>query len=131
MNSFYDNLSHDDANNYGFIVVDLSSNNFSEEVTGGFLSRCSHLAELNLAQNSVPSGIHSFITSLRQLDLSQNRISDEGLLNYMLPNCRTLTHLNLSSNKLSGGLPDLSRCANMAFACFNTSESKSSVSHQR
>ncbi|KAK1293646.1 Receptor-like protein kinase BRI1-like 3 [Acorus calamus] len=112
-NSFYGNLSHGGADDCGFVSVDLSHNNFSEAVTGGFLSGCGRLEKLNLSRNSVPGGIHPFSVSLRQLDLSQNRIFDVGLLNYTLSNCRSLTHLNLSSNKLSGGLPDFSRCANL------------------
>ncbi|KAK1256888.1 inactive leucine-rich repeat receptor-like protein kinase [Acorus gramineus] len=106
-NSFYGNLSHGGADNCGFVAVDLSGNNFSEAVTGGFFSGCGRLAELNLSRNSVPGGIHPFSASLRRLDLSQNRISDElsGRLGD-LSRCANLVALDLSRNAISGGFPE-------------------------
>ncbi|MQM21155.1 hypothetical protein Taro_054189 [Colocasia esculenta] len=116
-NSFYGNLSHAVAAPCAFVIVDLSSNNFSEAVAARFLASCNNLVSLNLSRNSIPGGIHPFPPSLRTLDLSLNRISDEGLLNHSLAGgcSRGLSYLNMSDNKLAGSLQGVSTsCGDLA-----------------
>ncbi|KAK6947168.1 Brassinosteroid receptor BRI1, island domain [Dillenia turbinata] len=88
----------------GLESIDLSYNNFSDPITHPLLLSCHHLAYLNLSHNSIPSVTFSFGSSLSQLDLSGNRISDMGFLNFSLSNCQNLNLLNLSSNKFNGRL---------------------------
>ncbi|MQL97509.1 hypothetical protein Taro_030205 [Colocasia esculenta] len=123
-NSFYGNLSHAapslsspaPATTCAFEAVDLSRNNFTEGVVGGFLFSCNSLLFLNLSGNSIPGGGHPFPSSLRRLDLSLNRVSDNGLLNYSLSGgCRNLAYLNMSRNMLAGKLGLVSQeCQNLA-----------------
>lgn len=104
-NYFSGNLSTSVSPNCSFRSVDISSNNLSEPISGNFLSSCRSLASLNLSRNSIPGGVFGFGPSLRVLDLSRNRISDNGVLNSSLLSCRGLKYLNLSDNKLTGLLP--------------------------
>lgn len=98
-----------------FVNVDLSSNNFSEKISSPFLTFCTGLSSLNLSMNSIPAGVFPFGSSIRVLDVSKNKISDVGLLNYSLSSCQSLTHLDLSDNKLAGRLRSLSPlCAGLA-----------------
>ncbi|OVA19373.1 Protein kinase domain [Macleaya cordata] len=98
-----------------FEILDLSSNNFTDPISDTFLVSCDRLTSLNLSRNSVPgllvgsssssSSFAGFGSSLRELDLSRNRISDYRFFNYSLSNCQSLTLLNFSDNKLSGKFP--------------------------
>ncbi|KAK6934705.1 Leucine-rich repeat-containing N-terminal, plant-type [Dillenia turbinata] len=88
----------------GLESIDLSCNNFSDPISHPLLLSCHYLAYLNLSHNSIPSVSFSFGSSLSQLDLSSNRVSDMGFLNYSLSNCQNLNLLNLSNNKFNGRL---------------------------
>ncbi|KAF8409828.1 hypothetical protein HHK36_005907 [Tetracentron sinense] len=105
-NLFSGDLSHRTTASLpcSFETLDLSSNNFSGPISDSFLLSCDRLASLNLSRNLIPGGSLTFGTSLRELDLSRNRISDSGFLNYSLSNCWNLKLLNLSDNKLTGKL---------------------------
>ncbi|KAL6195254.1 hypothetical protein ACLB2K_030874 [Fragaria x ananassa] len=79
------------------VTVDLSSNNITSPLpVQSFLEGCEHLASVNLSGNSIPGGSFRFGASLRQLDISRNRISDSSLLT-----CQNLNLLNVSGNKLT------------------------------
>lgn len=96
-------------------TLDLSSNTISNPLPSqSFFSVCNSLAYANLSRNSIPGGTIAFGPSLLQLDLSRNRISDFGLLNYSLSSCQNLNLLNFSDNKLTGkfGISPLS-CKNL------------------
>lgn len=111
-NSFYGNLSHGSSRASplpcSFEKVDLSKNNFSDAISGRFLLPCNRLISLNVSHNLIPGGFYPFSQSIQVLDLSRNKIADEGLLNYSLSNCGGLNLLNLSDNKLSGRLGKIS-----------------------
>ncbi|RWW54669.1 hypothetical protein BHE74_00038740 [Ensete ventricosum] len=117
-NSFYGNLSYSRTASSlpcGFETVDLSSNTFNETIPSEFLSSCPRLVSLNLSRNSIRGGIFPFGASVRELDLSRNRISDYGLLNYSLSSCSGLSYLNFSDNKLTGRLGDVPSCTSLTF----------------
>ncbi|XP_058113090.1 serine/threonine-protein kinase BRI1-like 1 [Magnolia sinica] len=109
-NSFYGNLSGSSSGSSiasllcKFRMVDLSHNNFSESIPEAFLLSCDRLIALNLSHNSIPGRVFPFSPSLVKLDVSRNKISDAGLLNYSISNCGNLKFLNFSDNKLTGGL---------------------------
>ncbi|XP_020579388.1 brassinosteroid LRR receptor kinase BRL1-like [Phalaenopsis equestris] len=110
-NFFYGNLNYNSGTpppSCSFVNVDLSSNNFTEKISSPFLTSCTRLSSLNLSSNSIPAGVFPFGSSIRVLDVSKNKISDDGLLNFSLSSCQGLTHLNLSDNKLAGRLRTLS-----------------------
>ncbi|XP_077215058.1 receptor-like protein kinase BRI1-like 3 [Tasmannia lanceolata] len=112
-NSFYGNLSHTSVT-CNFETIDLSFNNFSEVIPGSFIYSCARLLSLNISGNLIPGGIFPLSPSLRELDLSRNRISDNGLLNYSLLNCHNFFLLNFSDNKLTGELSSsISSCDNL------------------
>ncbi|XP_064939587.1 brassinosteroid LRR receptor kinase BRL1-like [Musa acuminata AAA Group] len=115
-NFFYGNLSYSNTASSllcGFETVDLSSNSFNETIPSEFLTSCPRLVSLNLSRNSIPGGIFPFGASVRRIDLSRNRISDHGLLNYSLSSCSGLSYLNFSDNKLAGKLGDVPSCTNL------------------
>ncbi|KAJ3693226.1 hypothetical protein LUZ60_008706 [Juncus effusus] len=117
-NSFYGNLSYlptsSSPSSCGFISVDLSANSLNSTVPNSFLASCTNLVSLNLSKNSISGGIFPFSPSLQSLDLSQNRVSDLGLLNYSLSDCHGLTYLNMSGNQLAGHLPRPVSCTNFS-----------------
>ncbi|XP_010913986.1 brassinosteroid LRR receptor kinase BRL1 [Elaeis guineensis] len=115
-NSFYGNLSYSSRASSlpcGFETVDFSSNHFNETIPGSFLASCRRLVSLNLSRNLIPGGIFPFGSSILVLDLSHNQISNQGLFNYSLSSCGNLNYLNLSDNKLTGGLKGVSSCTNL------------------
>ncbi|XP_042519794.1 receptor-like protein kinase BRI1-like 3 [Macadamia integrifolia] len=96
-------------------TLDLSSNNFSDPISEEFLLSWNNLSSLNLSRNSIPGAAFTFGASLRELDISRNRISDRRLLNYSLLNCGALSFLNFSDNKLPGDLGvGISSCNNLS-----------------
>ncbi|XP_043689261.1 receptor-like protein kinase BRI1-like 3 [Telopea speciosissima] len=98
-----------------FETLDLSSNNFSDPISEEFMAPCDRLISLNLSRNSITGAAFKFGTSLRELDISRNRISDRRLLNYSLQNCGALSLLNFSDNKLAGDLGvGISSCNNLS-----------------
>ncbi|KAK8939388.1 Receptor-like protein kinase BRI1-like 3 [Platanthera guangdongensis] len=107
-NLFNGNLSLSSSPSCGLETIDLSSNNFSDSISSAILLSCSNLSALNLSSNSIAAGVYPFGSSLQVLDVSRNRISDEGLLNFSLSSCDGLRYLNLSGNKFVGRLRDLS-----------------------
>ncbi|KAG0454481.1 hypothetical protein HPP92_023773 [Vanilla planifolia] len=120
-NFFYGNLSYGGIGNSsasiscGLEMVDLSSNNLSETISSSFLVSCPNLSFLNLSRNSISNGVFPFGASLRTLDVSRNKISDDGLLSYSLSSCGGLRYLNLSDNKFAGKLRPLSTsCTELA-----------------
>ncbi|KAI0488840.1 hypothetical protein KFK09_028679 [Dendrobium nobile] len=117
-NFFSGNLNYSSSTSppsCSFEIVDLSSNNFSEQISSPFLTSCTRLSSLNLSTNSIPAGVFPFGSSIRVLDVSKNRISDDGLLNYSLSSCQGLTYLNLADNKIAGRLRSLpSSCTRLA-----------------
>ncbi|XVE53105.1 hypothetical protein DITRI_Ditri02bG0177700 [Diplodiscus trichospermus] len=102
-------------------TLDLSFNNLSEPISETFWDCCDHLVSLNLSNNSIPGGGFNFGTSLVELDLSSNLISDSSILDYSLSNCQNVKLLNLSHNKISGKLGNLSSCENLSI--FDLSDS--------
>ncbi|KAG9448878.1 hypothetical protein H6P81_008843 [Aristolochia fimbriata] len=106
-NSFSGNLSGGSAT-CNLESIDLSSNNFSEEIADSVFRYCSRLASFNLSRNSVPGGKFLIGPSLEQLDLSRNRLSDGRLLQYTLSRCQNLKLLNFSDNKFGGELEGIS-----------------------
>nr|XP_010928900.1 brassinosteroid LRR receptor kinase BRL1-like [Elaeis guineensis] len=115
-NLFHGNLSYSGRASSlpcSFETVDLSSNSFNETIPGDFLTSCRRLVSLNLSRNSIPGGISPFGSSIQVLDLSRNRIVDQGLLKYSLSRCNNLNYLNLSDNKLTGKLGGISSCTNL------------------
>ncbi|KAH7660288.1 Non-specific serine/threonine protein kinase protein [Dioscorea alata] len=92
-------------------TLDISSNNLSATISGEFLASCSRLESLNLSGNSISGGVYPFGSSLRVLDLSYNRINDNGLLNHSLFGCHALSVLNFSGNELTGGFTGVSPCS--------------------
>ncbi|CAN6450565.1 unnamed protein product [Victoria cruziana] len=95
-------------------VVDLSLNNLTAPLPPEFLAPCTSLASLNLSHNSLSgSSPLKFGPSLQSLDLSHNLMSGAAILKHTLSNCRNLTAVDLSSNKLTGGLTSLSACTNL------------------
>ncbi|XP_022717785.1 receptor-like protein kinase BRI1-like 3 [Durio zibethinus] len=115
-NSFFGNLFLNKASYPSCIIetLDLSFNNLSEPISETFLDSCDHLASLNLSHNSIPGGSFNFGTSLVELDLSSNLISDSSILDYSLSSCQNVKLLNLSHNKMSGKLGNLSSCENLS-----------------
>ncbi|KAH7684272.1 Non-specific serine/threonine protein kinase protein [Dioscorea alata] len=117
-NSFHGNLSYSTTNASSLPcnlqTVNLSSNNFSETITGDFLASCSALVSLNLSTNSISGAVFPLKSSLQFLDMSRNLISDHSLLNLSLTTCNSLIYLNFSDNKLAGELIGFSSssCAN-------------------
>ncbi|PKA62886.1 Serine/threonine-protein kinase BRI1-like 1 [Apostasia shenzhenica] len=118
-NFFHGNLSYSSGTasssfSCSFESVDLSSNNFTESISSQFLISCSRLASLNLSRNSITGGVFPFGSSLQVLDVSRNKISDDGFLEYSLTSCQGLRFLNVSDNKLAGRLRALSpSCVNL------------------
>ncbi|XP_042494653.1 serine/threonine-protein kinase BRI1-like 1 [Macadamia integrifolia] len=97
------------------VTLDLSTNNFSDTISEEFLLHCDSVISLNLSRNSIPGAAFTFGASLRELDISRNRISDRRLLNHSLLNCGALSLLNFSDNKLPGDLGDgISSCSNLS-----------------
>ncbi|KAF3774271.1 Serine/threonine-protein kinase BRI1-like 1 [Nymphaea thermarum] len=95
-------------------VVDLSLNNLTAALPSEFLAPCAGLAFLNLSHNSLSgSSPLKCSPSLQSLDLSHNLISGAAFLNHTLSNCRNLTAVDLSGNKLTGGLISVSACTNL------------------
>lgn len=119
-NFFNGNLSYSGAIDLssspcGFETMDLSLNNFSNSISSAILLSCPRLSTLNLSGNSIVAGVYPFGLSLQVLDLSRNKISDDGLLNYSLSSCHGLRHLNLSGNRFVGTLRGLPLfCAGLA-----------------
>ncbi|KAJ4975741.1 hypothetical protein NE237_000847 [Protea cynaroides] len=96
-------------------TLDLSSNNFSDSISKEFLFHCDSLISLNLSRNFIPGASFTFGASLRELDISRNRISDRQLLDYSFQNCGALNLLNFSDNKLLGDLGvGISSCNNLS-----------------
>ncbi|PKA62410.1 Receptor-like protein kinase BRI1-like 3 [Apostasia shenzhenica] len=122
-NFFYGNLSYNSSNSSAsssssscnIESVDLSSNNFTESISSQFLISCSRLSFLNLSRNLIVAGVFPFGPSLQVLDVSKNKISDDGFLEFSLSSCQSLRYLNLSSNRLAGRLSTISS------SCFNLS----------
>ncbi|KAK3123241.1 hypothetical protein QOZ80_8AG0627020 [Eleusine coracana subsp. coracana] len=94
--------------------VDLSSNALNGTLPRTFLASCSGLRFLNLSRNTLTGGGFPFPASLRRLDMSRNRLSDAGLLNYSLTGCHGVQYLNLSANQFTGGLPGFAPCSGVA-----------------
>ncbi|KAH7545482.1 serine/threonine-protein kinase BRI1-like 1 [Ziziphus jujuba] len=100
-------LSASNSTSCSLETLDLSSNNLSDPLPDpekSFLLLCDRLSYVNLSGNSIPGGSLRFGSSLQQLDLSRNRISDVGSLTQTLSNCQNLNLLNFSDNKLAGKL---------------------------
>ncbi|CAD6228009.1 unnamed protein product [Miscanthus lutarioriparius] len=94
--------------------VDLSSNAFNGTLPQAFLESCSNLQLLNLSRNTLTGGGFPFPPSLQTLDMSRNKLSDAGLLNYSLAACHGIQFLNLSANQLMGGLLEFARCSQVS-----------------
>lgn len=96
------------------VDIDLSSNTLNGTLPRAFLASCRSLQFLNLSRNTLTGGGFPFPPSLRTLDMSRNRLSDTGLLNYSLAGCHGVQYLNLSANQFTGGLPELAPCSKVA-----------------
>lgn len=105
-NAFHGDLTHRAPPRCALVDVDLSSNALNGTLPRAFLASCSSLRLLNLSGNTFTGGGgFPFAPSLRTLDVSRNKLSDAGLLNYSLSACHGIRHLNLSANQLTGELP--------------------------
>ncbi|XP_073303605.1 receptor-like protein kinase BRI1-like 3 [Primulina huaijiensis] len=115
-NFFYGNISSY-SKSCSIEFLDVSSNNFSEPLAmDSLLVSCSGIVSLNLSHNAIPGGSLKFGGSLLKLDISYNRISDLGLLSYVLSNCQNLSFLDFSGNKLAGKLDSsLNSCKSLSF----------------
>ncbi|KAK6270175.1 hypothetical protein POUND7_007280 [Theobroma cacao] len=104
-NSFSGNLFHNKTS-YPCIIqtLDLSFKNLSEPISNTFFHSSDHFTSLNLSHSSIPGGGFNFGTSLLELDLSSNLISNSLILDYSFSNCQNMKLLNLPHNKLSGKL---------------------------
>ncbi|WOH11817.1 hypothetical protein DCAR_0831310 [Daucus carota subsp. sativus] len=102
-----------------FTTIDLSRNNFKEEIPG-YIGNLVSLRYLNLSYNQLTGHIPSSLgklTVLESLDLSYNQL--EGEIPRQLTSLYSLARLNLSGNQLSGHIPEGSQ--------FNTFENDSYV----
>lgn len=118
-NAFHGNLTHRalprrTAPPCVLVDVDLSSNAFNGTLPRAFLASCSNLQLLNLSRNTLTGGGFPFPPSLRTLDMSRNKLSDTGLLNYSLNACHGIQYLNLSANQLTGRLPEFPQCSQVS-----------------
>ncbi|KAK6229282.1 hypothetical protein SCA6_018233, partial [Theobroma cacao] len=104
-NSFSGNLFHNKTS-YPCIIqtLDLSFKNLSEPISNTFFHSSDHFTSLNLSHSSIPGGGFNFGTSLLELDLSSNLISNSLILDYSFSNCQNMKLLNLPHDKLSGKL---------------------------
>ncbi|XVF00284.1 hypothetical protein REPUB_Repub03eG0271700 [Reevesia pubescens] len=99
-----------------FKTLDLSSNNFSRFVPVGLSGCIQHSLEiLRLSNNSFDNSlILSYVTrfsSLRELDLSSNRIN--GPFPTSFKQLSELALLDLHNNQLTGPLPDLAKLSSL------------------
>ncbi|GAB2282963.1 Brassinosteroid LRR receptor kinase [Dionaea muscipula] len=110
--------------------LDLSGNSLSGSLTDlGYFSSCSSLTTLNLSSNlldssrddpngggsssSSSSGTGLVGTSLQHLDVSDNRLSGEGILPWLLSGgCAHLSYLSLKGNKIGGNF-SLASCTSL------------------
>ncbi|KAL7104528.1 hypothetical protein ACP275_08G250900 [Erythranthe tilingii] len=93
--------------------LDLSSNKFSGEV-GGSLSTCANLSYLNLTGNQLTGAFPKLTAgSIQYLYLQENHF--QGTLPPNLSDlCKTLIEIDLSSNNLTGAVPEtLSACSSL------------------
>ncbi|KAF8766050.1 hypothetical protein HU200_007896 [Digitaria exilis] len=118
-NAFHGNLSHRHSSRRTappctLMDVDLSSNALKGTLPWAFLASCRNLVSLNLSRNTLTGGGFPFPSSLRALDVSRNKLSDAGLLNYSLTACHGIQYLNFSANQFTGGLPEFARCSQVS-----------------
>ncbi|XP_010927763.1 brassinosteroid LRR receptor kinase BRI1 [Elaeis guineensis] len=102
-------------------VLDLAGNGLGGSVADvlNLAAACSGLRSLNLSGNSIgipsagknPFGSGGF--SLEVLDLSHNKISDETDLRWLLSSLGLLRQLDLSGNRITGGIPAMSTCSGL------------------
>ncbi|KAK2656109.1 hypothetical protein Ddye_009161 [Dipteronia dyeriana] len=86
--------------------LDMSANNFSGEIWRA-ISGCEHLTFLNLSSNSFSGPVPVLSASnLKYLLLADNGLQGEIPLHLAGSSCPSLVKLDLSSNELSGALPD-------------------------
>ncbi|XP_057961859.1 serine/threonine-protein kinase BRI1-like 2 [Malania oleifera] len=90
------------------VQVNLSHNNLTGFLPENLLVKTDNLQALDLSFNNLTGSISKLIfpsslTSLAQLDLSGNQITDT--IPISLSNCTNLKTLNLSFNLLTGGIP--------------------------
>ncbi|OQU92491.1 hypothetical protein SORBI_3001G352100, partial [Sorghum bicolor] len=108
-NRFYGNLSASDHTLFRPCVLedmDLSSNSLDGTLPSAFLASCGALEFLNISRNSLTAVGFPFPPSLRTFDLSNNQLSDAGLLNYTFTSCgHSVQYLDLSANQFAGGIP--------------------------
>ncbi|WRX28407.1 Leucine-rich repeat - like 10, partial [Theobroma cacao] len=113
--SFSGNLLHDNASYPCTLeTLDLSFNSLSKPIPRAFFDSCDHLTSLNLFPNSIYKGSFYIGSSLLELDLSSNLISDFSILKYLFSNCENVKLLNLSYNKLFEKVDKLSSCKNLS-----------------
>ncbi|XP_059629142.1 receptor-like protein EIX2 [Cornus florida] len=104
--------------NSSLVEVYLSQNNLQGLIPNAF-GNLNFLTHLDLSSNHLEGGIpKSFgnLSSLRTLHLSQNNLTEQlpkFLQNLSGPVENTLEILQLSENKLSGSLPDITKFSNL------------------
>ncbi|CAL5002727.1 unnamed protein product [Urochloa decumbens] len=118
-NAFHGNLSRRASSRRvtppcALVDVDLSSNALKGTLPRAFLASCSNLQSLNMSRNALTGGGFPFSLSLRTLDMSRNKLSDTGLLNYAMAACHGVRYLNLTANQFAGGLPEFARCSQVS-----------------
>ena len=101
--------------------LDLANNTVSGSISDlGNLVSCSFLKSLNLSRNNLEFTAGSrdsggVFTGLEVLDLSNNRISGENVVGWILSGgCRQLKSLALKGNNANGSIP-LSGCGNLEY----------------
>ncbi|GMH25132.1 hypothetical protein Nepgr_026975 [Nepenthes gracilis] len=101
------------------LEIDLSQNSLTGSLTDlSHFSSCSFLSSLNLAFNLLDSSMDlriRFPLSLQKMNVSNNRLSGEGIVPWLLSGgCDNLTHFSLKNNNV-GGTFSLAGCKSLEY----------------
>ncbi|XP_071732282.1 systemin receptor SR160-like [Rutidosis leptorrhynchoides] len=99
--------------------IDLSQNDISGDFSGvTTFTPCSKLSSFNLSSNGIEfNGVKLNLKppEIKVIDLSYNRITSNGVVNWVLSNgCSELKYLSLTGNKVAGDLPEFG-CPNLEY----------------
>nr|XP_043635346.1 probable LRR receptor-like serine/threonine-protein kinase At1g74360 [Erigeron canadensis] len=94
------------------VVANLSSNNFIGGIMDS-MSGCRKLEYVDLSSNLLTGNLWFDFTRFKEFSVSENRLNDDLLGSIFHENC-SLEVLDLSENKLAGGIPkEISKCKNL------------------